>query len=119
MNKTQTSKSRNLFGDAVEKIMITKEAIASCALDGQTQCGTIEPKSREFNLSEKEERCMCEAIEQSEVYQEKDVKEFIRLLKEINTSKIFSKVGQNDFTFMDAQEELGQEISNLAGDKLK
>lgn len=34
--------------EAVEKIMLTKEAIASCALDGETQCGdmTIEPLNK-------------------------------------------------------------------------
>ena len=33
--------------DAINKIMLTKEAIASCELDGCTQCGdmTIEPNS--------------------------------------------------------------------------
>ena len=44
---------------------------------------------------------MCEAIEQSEVYQEKDVKEFIRLLK-----KNILFLGNNY-------------LDELAGDKLK
>ena len=55
----------------------------------------------EFNLSDKVEKCMCEAIEQSEVYQEKDVKEFIRLLK-----KNILFLGNNY-------------LDELAGDKLK
>ena len=38
--------------EAVERIMLTKEAIASCALDGETQCGdmTIEPIFHKHNF---------------------------------------------------------------------
>lgn len=39
--------------------------------------------TEEFNLSDKKENCKCEEIEESYVYQQKDVREFIRLLKEM------------------------------------
>ena len=33
------------LNSGLTKAMLLKEAVASCALDGETQCGTIEPKT--------------------------------------------------------------------------
>jgi hypothetical protein len=41
--KTKSQKKEQPM-NAIEKAMLTKEAVASCALDGETQCFPIEPK---------------------------------------------------------------------------
>jgi hypothetical protein len=49
---TTQKKQKGLPIEVLNKIMITKEAVASCALDGETQTGnmTIEPNQKEQEL---------------------------------------------------------------------
>ena len=86
--------------DAFAKAMMLKEAVASCSLDGETQCGTIEPEKELTHITSK---CKGETweeadarnnyfIEQGKAQQrkedEKEFKKFINELKEYHKEKI-------------------------------
>ena|SRR3989304_8975769 len=49
--------------DAFAKAMMLKEAVASCSLDGQTQCGTIEPEKELTHITSK---CKGETWEEAD-----------------------------------------------------
>ena len=110
-------KQKTLSIDAISKIMMTKEAVASCALDGCTQCGTIEPDT--FNLSEKIQTegsntwgCKYGYIDAD------DVKDFVRKQMWL-IMKYFQSTTDGKVVFLgDKYSDFIEEFKALAGDKL-